>query len=631
MLLISAQHLIKRFSTEPVLNGACLEMRSGQHVGLVGPNGAGKTTLLQILMQELEPESGSISKSPGASMGFLRQRQSYDTEQTVWEAAKTGLQPLINLTAEAHRVAGLMAAATGATRVELARKYDRLHTELENRGGYQIDFKIRRVLEGLGFTRQQDDQPVGQLSGGQQNRLMLAKLLIEEPDLMLMDEPSNHLDIEATQWLEDFLAKSKQAFLLVSHDRYFLDRVTTRTLELVNGTVESYAGNYSKYKRLKQERLAVEQRTFQKQQQEVEKLKEFIRRHHYGQKHAQAEDRRKKLERIEVVEPPREIPVPPMKFHDVNRCGDIVLRVEGLAKSFEHTLFSNVSFQIQRGQRWGILGPNGSGKTTLLRCLLGDVQPQQGTITIGAGVEIGYFDQHLQCISSQVTSAEAIRPTDESDAQRRLDDGQRRDLLARFGIIGDAGLQPVNSLSGGQRTRVALANLAAQRANFLLLDEPTNHLDLWAREALETALLQFQGTVLLVSHDRFFLNRVCDHLLVLGGDRVRVIDGNYDTFRMLDDRQSPADNGITRPVADDGPSATAAPRRRRRFPYRKVTDIEQDIANCEVAIDRLHQDLADPNVLRDRQLALQAKQQLAEETRRLEQLLEHWEEASELN
>ncbi len=631
MLLISAQHLIKRFSTEPVLNGACLEMRSGQHVGLVGPNGAGKTTLLQILMQELEPESGSISKSPGASMGFLRQRQSYDTEQTVWEAAKTGLQPLINLTAEAHRVAGLMAAATGATRVELARKYDRLHTELENRGGYQIDFKIRRVLEGLGFTRQQDDQPVGQLSGGQQNRLMLAKLLIEEPDLMLLDEPSNHLDIEATQWLEDFLAKSKQAFLLVSHDRYFLDRVTTRTLELVNGTVESYAGNYSKYKRLKQERLTVEQRTFQKQQQEVEKLKEFIRRHHYGQKHAQAEDRRKKLERIEVVEPPREIPVPPMKFHDVNRCGDIVLRVEGLAKSFEHTLFSNVSFQIQRGQRWGILGPNGSGKTTLLRCLLGDVQPQQGTITIGAGVEIGYFDQHLQCISSQVTSAEAIRPTDESDAQRRLDDGQRRDLLARFGIIGDAGLQPVNSLSGGQRTRVALANLAAQRANFLLLDEPTNHLDLWAREALETALLQFQGTVLLVSHDRFFLNRVCDHLLVLGGDRVRVIDGNYDTFRMLDDRQSPADNGITRPVADDGPSATAAPRRRRRFPYRKVTDIEQDIANCEVAIDRLHQDLADPNVLRDRQLALQAKQQLAEETRRLEQLLEHWEEASELN
>ncbi len=631
MLLISAQHLIKRFSTEPVLNGACLEMRSGQHVGLVGPNGAGKTTLLQILMQELEPESGSISKSPGASMGFLRQRQSYDTEQTVWEAAKTGLQPLINLTAEAHRVAGLMAAATGAKRVELARKYDRLHTELENRGGYQIDFKIRRVLEGLGFTRQQDDQPVGQLSGGQQNRLMLAKLLIEEPDLMLMDEPSNHLDIEATQWLEDFLAKSKQAFLLVSHDRYFLDRVTTRTLELVNGTVESYAGNYSKYKRLKQERLAVEQRTFQKQQQEVEKLKEFIRRHHYGQKHAQAEDRRKKLERIEVVEPPREIPVPPMKFHDVNRCGDIVLRVEGLAKSFEHTLFSNVSFQIQRGQRWGILGPNGSGKTTLLRCLLGDVQPQQGTITIGAGVEIGYFDQHLQCISSQVTSAEAIRPTDESDAQRRLDDGQRRDLLARFGIIGDAGLQPVNSLSGGQRTRVALANLAAQRANFLLLDEPTNHLDLWAREALETALLQFQGTVLLVSHDRFFLNRVCDHLLVLGGDRVRVIDGNYDTFRMLDDRQSLADNGNARPVADDGPPVTAAPRRRRRFPYRKVTDIEQDIANCEVAIDRLHQDLADPNVLRDRQLALQAKQQLAEETQRLEQLLEHWEEASELN
>jgi ATP-binding cassette subfamily F protein 3 len=483
---------------------------------------------------------------------------------------------------------------------------------------------------------------VAQLSGGQQNRLLLACLLLEEPDLMFLDEPSNHLDIEATTWLEGFLAESRQAFLLVSHDRYFLDRVTDTTLELVNGQIDNFPGNYSRYRELKAQRLEVQRRTWEKQQEEKEKLKDFIRRHHHGQKHAQAEDRRKKLERLEAGEQapvPREIPVPRMKFHDVSRTGDIVLRVEGLAKSFDEELFRGVSFQIERGQCWGLLGPNGSGKTTLLRCLLGHESADAGTVRTGAGVSIGYFDQHLNCVDGQSISAEAIRPADETTAKLRMDELARRDMLARFGITGDTALQRVDSLSGGQRNRVALANLASQRANFLILDEPTNHLDLWAREALENAIREFQGTMLLVSHDRYFLNRVCTHLLVLENRTTRVIEGNYDTWCMLkqahaaEESRRAREYGLTasgKKKERDGEEGES-PRRKRRFPYRKVADLERDIAECESRIEALHFRLADPQTHRDPSRVKAAKSELADHNERLQQLYEHWEEACELN
>ncbi|MGI9519391.1 MAG: ribosomal protection-like ABC-F family protein [Pirellulaceae bacterium] len=631
----------KYFSAEPVLDGASLEIRKGQHIGLVGPNGCGKTTLLNILVGELSPDGGDVAIAPGARIGFLRQQVEFDLQQTVWQMAETALAPLIQLADKAHQLADRMAEASTAEQKTLARQYDFLHSELEQRGGYQIDHKIRRVLSGLGFGTDYEQRPIGQLSGGQQNRLMLARLLLEEPDLMLLDEPSNHLDIESTTWLEQFLAESRQAFLLVSHDRYFLDRVTDITLELINGEIDSFPGNYTKYKELKSERLEVQRRTYERQQEEKEKLKDFIRRHHHGQKHAQAEDRRRKLERLEQNEQapvPREIPIPKMKFHDVDRCGDVVLRVENLAKSFDELLFSRATFQIERGQRWGLLGANGSGKTTLLRCLLDQLPADEGTVKLGTGVEVGYFDQHLQCVDSESISAEAIRPRDETTAELRMDELARRDLLARFGIVGDTALQKVHSLSGGQRNRVALANLAAQRSNFLILDEPTNHLDLWAREALEHALNQFAGTVLLVSHDRYFLNRVCTHLLVLENRITRVIEGNYDTYRMLlagdnGDRETDdsAGQGTVRKKRKPRSQNSEAAKRKRRFPYRKVPEIEADIAACEAKIEELHFRLADPAIHRDADAVIAAKSELADQSEQLQQLYEHWEEASELN
>lgn len=625
-LLLRVENLSKYFTDEPVLDGVSFDIRTGQRVCLVGPNGCGKTTLVSIICGAVTPNSGSVERAPRTSIGWLQQAPQLDTDATVWDIGRSGMQPLVDLNREAQAISEQMAAKPDqAANERLTKRFDQIHLRLQQRGGYNFEHKIERVLTGLGFSEPEFQQPARLLSGGQVNRLLLAKLLLEEPDLMILDEPSNHLDIQATEWLESFLLESRQAFLLISHDRFFLDRVANRTLELINGTIDDYPGNYSKYHLLKQQRLDVERRTYTKQQEEIEKLKDFIRRHHHGQKHAQAEDRRKKLERIELVPAPREIAPPSMRFPDAARAGDIVLRVEKAAKSFDQPLFRNVTFQIERGQRWGIVGGNGCGKTTLLRCLLRLEHLDQGQFQLGQGVQVGYFDQQLQSVPDELEAAEAVRP-----AAENLDNQQRRNLLARFGIRGEQAFQKIASLSGGQRTRVALAKLAAEDANFLILDEPTNHLDLWSREALEQALKNYTGTILVVSHDRFFINQICDHLLVMEGSTHTVIPGNYQTYlhmRSLKDQQSPTADRKQQPRPVSRPTT----KRRRKFPYRKIHELESEIAETEQRIKSIYQDLSNPEFLKQGERVVSANQQLEELQTKLEQLYEHWEEAAELN
>ncbi len=640
MILLTITDLRKHFGPEPVLNGVSFDMRPGERTSLVGPNGAGKTTLMRIIAGLEESDGGRLEKHPSVRIGYLEQHPEFIPGRTVWQEARTALDHLLGLVQESEELSHQLAASQDAAELKrLGKRYDELQHYLQQHEAYAVDRKLEQVLGGLGFGSTTYDQPVVQLSGGQQNRLLLAKLLLAEPDLMLLDEPSNHLDIDATEWLEDYLVKSNQSLLVVSHDRYFLDKVTNHTLELFRGTVDSYPGNFTQYKRLKAERLDVQLKTYEKQQEEIAKLEDFVRRYAYGDRHTQAEDRRKKLERIERIEVPRQIASPPMSFPAATRTGDIVLRATGLSKAFDRSLFKDLTFDLLRGEKWGILGPNGCGKTTLLKCLLGLEPLTSGKVVLGSGVKVGYFDQMLTGIDPEKAAVEAVRPD-----HKEFNTQQRRDLLARFGITGDMVLQQVGSFSGGERNRTALARLAALDANVLILDEPTNHLDLWARGALETALKEFDGTVLFVSHDRYFLNQVATKLLVVEPGRFRVIDGNYETYLHFV-KQGLAADARTRGIAATASSASASAetskpaagsrpekeRRKRRFPYRKAAEVEAEIHRNEARAEELHALMADSEVLRDGLRIKKLSEEVAALQAALPQLYEHWEESLEMN
>jgi len=633
MIVVAVSGVRKQFGAEPVLNGVTFEVHPGERIGLVGPNGAGKTTLLQILADREEADAGQCEYHPSIRSGYLEQQPEFQPGRTLWDEAFSAMDALVALQKEAEQVAEALSRAEDETEHKrLAARYDFLQHELQRHDAYHLDHKVERVLAGLGFRQAVWKQPVASLSGGEQNRVMLAKLLLADPDMMLLDEPSNHLDIEATEWLEAYLAQSSAAMLLVSHDRYFLDKVTTHTLELFRGTVDRYVGNFSAYWQQKADRLLVARRTYERQRQEIAKTEDFIRRNAYGQKHAQAEDRRKKLARIELVDPPREIAAPSMRFAEAERSGDIVVRVEGLGKSFDRPLFADVTFDILRGQRWGLLGANGTGKTTLLRCLLGLAEPDQGRIVLGQAVRVGYFDQQLAGMDDDTPVVDVIRPT-----HKELITQQRRDLLALFGLTGDTALQTVGRLSGGERCRAALARLAASDANVLVLDEPTNHLDLWARDALEQALNEFAGTVLFVSHDRFFVDRVADHLLVLEQGQVRVVEGTYrDYQRSLQESASAAPVASRSSASASQPSKSASNANRktvskRRFPYRKTADLEAEILQRESRLEEIHALLAQSETHRDGERVRLLKAEIDEQRQALAQLYEHWEESVELN
>jgi ATP-binding cassette subfamily F protein 3 len=453
---------------------------------------------------------------------------------------------------------------------------------------------------------------------------------------MLLDEPSNHLDIDTTRWLEDYLVRQPEAMLIVSHDRYFLDRVVTKIFELHGGRVTGYPGNYRAYVRLRQERYEQQLKAWEAQKEYIEKQEEYIRRVHYGQLHKQAESRKKALERLDRVERPVQVEGPHMHFGAVRRSGDVVLQAEDLAKAYDRPLFKGLSFALPRGRRLGIMGPNGSGKTTLLRILMGDEEPGAGTVQRGHLVEFGYYDQHLKMLPPDKTVLQAVWP----DPDPAIDEQRMRDLLARFGLVGDQVSQRVGDLSGGERSRVALARLVALGVNVLVLDEPTNHLDLWACDALEQALQEFEGTCLVVSHDRYFLNRVVDQLVVLEGDgRSRVIHGNYDTYELMRAQQAEAAADgkakkekaakVAASPAREGPPAKV--KRKRRFPYRKVEELEADIAAAEMRLREVEALLASPELYRDGERVKETTRAFEETKAQLQQLYEHWEEAVELN
>jgi ATP-binding cassette subfamily F protein 3 len=634
MNLISGHGLGRQFDSDPIFLGLNLELRSGERVGLVGPNGAGKTTLIKLLARTEEPDWGQVSVRSGIRVGLLRQIPDFDPALPLLEVAKSGLASLYELQAELEEAAREMAEAeTDSERTVATRRYEELRERIEHQDAYSIDHRVEEILSGLGFSSDELSRAAGTFSGGQQSRLMLAKLLLESPDVMLLDEPSNHLDIETTEWLESYLSRQPVAMVVVSHDRYFLDQVVTSIWELNFGELQVYPGNYTRYWKLKEERAKVLERQAERQEEEIEDLKEYIAKYSAGQRAKQAKDREKKLSRIERVATMRSVEGPVMGFGEVDRTGDIVLEARDLTRAFDQPLFSDFSLQVLRGQCVGILGPNGSGKSTLLKTLIGHEPANRGESRRGHKVRIGYLDQGLESLSPTTTLVRAVRPEDDA----RWVDQDTRDLLARFGLSGDIAFQPVSQLSGGERSKASLAKLAATNANVLALDEPTNHLDLWSRAALERSIQEFEGTVIVISHDRYFLNQVADRIIEVRDGRARVVEGNYETFERLRKAErsgTPANTSKSVQPIDEirgrGGAKKSAPRK-RKFAYRKPAEIEREIQALEAEFAATESLLGSPETYREPDRARQTQTRYDDLRRQIATLYEHWEEALERN
>jgi ATP-binding cassette subfamily F protein 3 len=629
MILLSANGLGRQYAGDPVFQDVKFEVRAGERIGLVGPNGAGKTTLMRLISRDDQADYGHLYVRPGIRISLLRQHPDFDSDDSLMTVARSGVASILDLQRELEEAAQEIAEAEDeADRARATRRYAELHDRLEHQDAYSIDHRVEEVLTGLGFGPNDFERSARTFSGGQQSRLMLAKLLLENPDVMLLDEPSNHLDIETTAWLENYLARQTVAMIVVSHDRYFLDRVVTKIWELHEGKVEAYPGNYSQYWRLRTEKAKVLDRQAERQAEKIADLEAYIRKYGAGQRAKQAKDREKKLARIERVETMREIVGPVMGFDEVERSGDIVIEARDLSKSYDKPLFQRFNIAIQRGQCVGVLGPNGSGKTTLVKTLIGREKPDSGEVRIGHKVQIGYHDQGLHSLSPETSVVRAVWPEDDPDWVQE----DVRDLLARFGLSGDIVFQTVGQLSGGERAKAALARLCATNANVLVMDEPTNHLDIWSCEALERSIKDFEGTVLVVSHDRYFLNQVADRLIVLGGGKARVIEGDYETYQRLaqHDVPPPARSAAPSPAPAE-PTDGKAERRKRKFPYRKPEDLEREIGEKEAAFAELEDQLGQPATWRDPVKARDSQLKHEELKQELARLYEHWEEALELN
>ena len=631
MILLSARDLTRQFDAEPVFTGLGMEIRRGDHAGLVGPNGSGKTTLLKILAGLDDPDAGVVESPKAVRIALLEQQPEILPGRTLWEEAALGLDWLYALQREAESLAAQMSEQDSAA---ILNRYDTVHATLEQHGAFQLDHRVAEVLEGLRFPPDSFSRALSTFSGGEQARASLARLLLSEPDLMLLDEPTNHLDIAATEWLENYLSRARPALLVVSHDRFFLDKVVNRVLELRPDRLDSYTGNFSAYRRQRAERQQRLQKQSDRQQEFIAETQDFIRRNQYGQKHRQAADRVRKLGRVEEIEQLDDFSVLPMTFGEPNRCGNLVLEAVEIAKEFDKPLFSDLTLRIERGQRLGILGPNGSGKTTLLKTLIGELEADKGTVRFGTGVELAYFDQGLTDISPHSDLIETVRPPGNPD----ITPGHLRSLLARFGLRGDIVLQAFGNCSGGERSKTALARLAALNANLLVLDEPTNHLDIWACDGLEAALSDFPGTVLFVTHDRYFIDQVATHVLVIEPQCCRLFEGNYSQFLSFRENNASTKNTDAAHPTDRSTAIAAAaesdepsPPRKRVFPYRKVVDLEQDIAEAEARKAQLEDELADPDVHRDGNRLQQVSRDYDVVRDELVMLLAHWEEAIELN
>src|SRR6266403_5003717 len=527
-MLFRLSDVQKSYGAQDVLRGASLQVNPGEHVGLVGRNGAGKTTVFRLITGEEAADQGDVVRARGVRLGLLGQHVHFEPGTTVHESALAAFGHLQQIEHEMHELEHRMAEPGDELEGILAR-YSDLQHDFEREGGFEYAARAEAILQGLGFERDVWSLETEKLSGGQQNRLGLARLLLAAPDVLLLDEPTNHLDVNAVEWLEEFLQDYASAYIIISHDRYFLDRACRRIIELENGRASTYTGNYSAYLVEREERREAQQRAYDNQRQMIEKTEEFIRRNLAGQKTKQAKSRRTmlaKLERVEAVRADRSSG--DFRLQAIERTGNHVLTVNETTIGYpDKLLASDISFILRRGECLGIIGPNGSGKTTFLKTILGKVSPLSGEIRWGTNVQIGYYAQQLDDLDDRNDIIMELRRVAPASATA----GELRSFLAKFLFTGDDVYKKVIDLSGGEKGRLALAKLIYSSVNVLVLDEPTNHLDIPSRESLEEALDAYSGTIITISHDRYFLDRIATQILALDGEGfAEHYDGDYTEY-----------------------------------------------------------------------------------------------------
>ena len=643
-MILSCQNISKAFVENQVLKNVSFHIEDHEKAAIVGINGAGKTTLLRIIVGEMTPDDGQVVLAKDKTLGYLAQNSTVDTSHTIYEELLSVKADLLRLEEKIRECENNMKHAEGDALEDLMKQYTSLTHAFETGGGYLYRSELVGVLKGLGFTEDEFSKPVATLSGGQKTRVALGRLLLQNPDLIILDEPTNHLDMNSIAWLETYLLNYKGAVLIVSHDRYFLDRIAGKVIEIDQSKATTFMGNYSDYA-VKKEQLRVaawnaymnQQREIKHQEEVIEKLKSFNREKSIKR----AESREKMLDKIEVIEKPSEVRTD-MKLTLTPRIlsGNDVLTVEHLSKSFDsHKLFTDVNFEIKRGEHVAIIGDNGSGKTTLLKILNGLVPADQGTFRLGSNVEIGYYDQEHHVLHSEKTLFEEI-----SDDYPYLNNTQIRNVLAAFLFTGEDVFKRISDLSGGERGRVSLAKLVLSNANFLILDEPTNHLDIMSKEILEDALNGYEGTILYVSHDRYFINRTAHRILDLTEGQFVSYVGNYDYYLEKHDtvmaaieasapQNTDADNTAAAKAAESEVKLDWKAQKEEQARLRKkendLKKCEEKIAELEARISEIDTEMSDPAI--GTQVA--KLQELSKEQtscqKQLEKLYEQWEELAE--
>jgi ATP-binding cassette subfamily F protein 3 len=646
-LLLQASGIHKYYGATPVLTGVSLMVNERDRIGLVGVNGAGKSTLLRILAGELEADSGSVFRDKQLKIGYLAQNGGLAGRRTIWEEMTDAFGPLLEQENELKkleaRIGDPAEQADEIRYAQLLAQYADLTERFREAGGFEMKNRIRSVLHGMGFGSFSPDTEVESLSGGQRTRLALARLLLMQPDLLLLDEPTNHLDIDTLGWLEQYLRNYSGAMIIVSHDRYFLDAIVTSIVEIERHAATRYTGNYTRYMELKAAAFEQKMKQYEQQQKEIARMEEFIQRNlARASTTGRAQSRRHALERMEKLEKPGTLRQASFSFTTERRSGKEVLQVYDASAAPApdmDPLFRNFSLEVKRGERIALIGPNGVGKTTLLRALVGALPLRTGSIRWGSGVSIGYYDQQQSELNPANTVLEELW-----SAYPHIPEAEIRTVLGNFLFSGEDVRKTIRSLSGGEKARVALSKLMLKHANVLILDEPTNHLDLLSREVLEAALEEYDGTLLFVSHDRYFLNRLADRIVELQPEGAVQYLGNYDDMlrkkREMAEWELPGGEQRGRAMRQNAPETSAGPKassyeaekqakREQRARARKIEQAEAEIARLEARIAALEEEMASPEVSMD-YVKLREKQTQIDELRpKLEEAYAAWESLME--